>query len=177
MAVVYPLRVSYIFSRKRCLLIIGVLFAYFGSTSTFFHFGCITFNPEKHYCRLANDIEHHCHTLFKVFVFYNAAVASWIPSILGIIFNLLIITTIYRAHNDRKKMMLQVDSSDMPDTADRAVKRSLKQRKSLSGRSKEKQITLLLLALSLKFVILTLPFSVFELFRRLDLIKYIVNSR
>ena len=42
---------------------------------------------------------------------------------------------------------------------------------------KEKQITIMLLTLSLTFIILTLPYSIFELLRKLDLLKYILTDR
>ena len=119
---------------------------------------------------------------------------------------MLIITAIYRAHHARKLLTpqetsrknvapknqaqpekekflsIKTTSSIHTNSVDLVPKPSPtknndKASKNQTTKSKEKQITLMLLTLSLKFIILTLPLSLFELFRAMDLIIYIFDIR
>ena len=139
---------------------------------------------------------------------------SWVPSVLGIVLNLLIIISLMKASKKRdlistktiKKSQTQVSKNEASSCGAKSILRNKKNNKylqkktvfkslsdlELSGNankdfqkirnqsrfkkvtnflvpqiSQERQITIMLISISLTFLILTLPFSIHELHRKL----------
>ena len=246
-AVLVPLKVAFIFSRARCKLIIGMMILAFLVLSSSLSI-CINHSPNQpYYCQIRGNKNGKCFYYYTyVFPWIKSAFGSWLPSLLGISLNLVIIFELYKASNARKiisssyrsslrtnkearknsvksnftnkslrgsiithrkgsnlspntlneKNFFRQDTLDMTDEHSPKEKNrkpselsefSLRNKKrSLSPlkndfytntqsnlvaqiyHPKEKQITIMLLTISLSFILLTLPYSAFELLRKLN---------
>jgi hypothetical protein len=159
-AVLYPLKVAIIFSRKRCYIIVITLILFFVilvNTQVF----CLQYYEKKpQYCAIRGPHYGKCHFYIKhVYPWFTSAFMSWLPSVTGIVFNTIIITSLYRASKKRGDIVFKNRNEIRMRSGD--VERPLQ--------SKEKQITIMLLAISVTFVVFTLPYATFELLRKLNL--------
>jgi hypothetical protein len=238
-AVLFPFKVMLIFSRFRCKLIIACMLIVFCLLSASIIF-CLQYSPtQPYYCLIKGTLEGNCFFYYTyIFPWIKSAFGCWLPSLFGIILNLIIISALYRASNARRGItntplsrtfssMRQNAQSDSlvksPKTSkfkriyrfsnkansDPEQNEAMKPLKNPSlnsnnkngsngserkceptkavtnagtnrvrfsttyGKSsKEKQITIMLLTISISFIILTLPYSAYELLRKLDFLQY-----
>ena len=157
-AVLYPLQVAAIFSRKRCYIIISsmiLLFIIIPNTQSI----CLTYSKNKpYYCDIKGDKNGTCFNYIKnIYPSIRSAIMSWIPSVLGVALNTIIIVSLFKSSKKRAEICMR-------------VKNTINKNKKFHF-LKENQITITLCIISVSFVVLTLPFSVFELLRKNGLIN------
>ena len=176
-AVWFPLRVSQIVTRKRCYQIILLLVCFFtliSSTQIF----CLKSLPlTPYYCGIRGSFNGTCKYYIKsVYPWIKSALMSWIPSVLGIVLNAIIIKRLTRARKKRQSISNLFDTK-LSDTRKYSLKLgSVKASKRLSKRmtikystrTQEKQITIMLCTVSVSFILLTMPCSIYELIRKLN---------
>ena len=199
-AVTFPLKVQIIFSKIRCktiMLFMIIFFIGLSSTTSI----CIHHSKQQpYYCQIRGDLNGTCFYYYTyVFPWFKSIFGSWVPSLLGITLNLVIIRALYKAANSRKnittKSSLQrkgsfIELENLENrrlSAKKSLSRSTKSTRSVrslpepslatTNQSKEKQITIMLLTISLSFIILTLPYAIFELLRKLGVGFKILKSR
>jgi hypothetical protein len=102
-AVLTPLKVAYLFSKKHCKVIMSLMFAFFitlsGTTSVCIHYS----KAQPYYCQIRGNKEGKCFIYYTyIFPWLKSAFGSWIPSIIGIVLNLVIICELYKASNARR---------------------------------------------------------------------------
>jgi hypothetical protein len=102
-AVLTPLKVAYLFSKKNCKVIMALMFAFFitlsGTTSVCIHYS----RTQPYYCQIRGSKEGRCFVYYTyVFPWLKSAFGSWIPSVIGIVLNLVIIFELYKASNARR---------------------------------------------------------------------------
>ena len=190
-AVLRPLKVGIIFSKKRCQSIIILMILFFFALSSSLSI-CISYSIQQpYYCQIKGSQNGTCFQYYTyVFPWIKSSLGSWMPSILGICFNLVIICELYRAsreretitnakskinnsnhnhnHNGVSSNLLQVQSN-LVSTKSRSNLDLSKQNGGGGGggHKKEKQITIMLLTISISFIVFTLPYSTYELLRKL----------
>jgi hypothetical protein len=172
-AVMFPLNVASIFSRRRCLLIITLFFSVFLTVSSSFQTLCTDFNPHKRHCQISGGLNSTCFKLHTLHLFYRSIVSTWLPIIISIFLNLLIVVKLYKA--SRKRRPLVVRRNEM--NVESSMRQLLTSTSSSCKSQKEKQITIMLVTLSLTFIVLTLPYSVYEIFRKAGVIGNILTRR
>ena len=153
-AVVFPLEVSVIFSKRRCKVMIFCMIVFFlvlTSTGGF----CSHHDIKKPYlCAVKGGSGSNYEFYFNsVYQLMKSVFGSWFPSLLGIGLNIAIIFFLYKASNERRNITSirnRLQTINIPRT-----------------NSKERQITIMLLTISISFVILTMPYSLYELVRKL----------
>ena len=177
-AVKYPLNVAQIFSRKRCIYMIMAVFCIFLSVTSSFQLMCFEFSEAKHHCQIYGGINGTCFKVHTYYVLYRSTISTWLPIVIGTCLNSTIVVLIYRAHNKRQQMT--VENNQRSGSYDSSVNTSqllicnngLKHGdKKRREDQKELQITIMLLMISISFIVLTLPYSLFELLRKLKLIQ------
>ncbi len=204
-AVCLPLKVQTIFSKARCKTIILVTcLSFLGLSSTLavciHHSRC-----RPYYCDIRGERNGKCYVYHNyIFPWFTSIFGSWLPSLLGMTLNLIIIKALYKAAQSRKTItsqssltkrresfvrLEQIDmDKDKINSRNNFAKRSWPSKKSfkftmndntalVNNQSKEKQITIMLLTISFSFILLTLPYAIFELLRKLDVGFRILKSR
>ncbi len=169
----FPLNVASIFSRRRCLLIITLFFSVFLTVSSSFQTLCTDFNPHKRHCQISGGLNGTCFKLHTLHLFYRSIVSTWLPIIISMVLNLLIVVKLYKA--SRKRRRLTVRKNEM--NVESSMRQLLTSTSSSCKSQKEKQITIMLVTLSLTFIVLTLPYSVYEIFRKAGVIGNILTRR
>lgn len=183
-AVVYPLKVSIMFSKKRCkILIICMIIFFFLLTSTAGF--CSYHDPERPYlCMIKGGSGSFYHLYFQtIYQILKSTLGSWLPSLIGICLNITIIVYLKKASNERKNIIHRSSITNEEANTINIIKNrsnvessSVNRQSLLNGQkkislnnntSKEKQITIMLLTISISFVALTMPYSFFELIRKL----------
>ncbi len=145
--VVYPF--YKIFSRKTCKIVsfcIVFLFLALSSTAGF----CSHHDTKKPYlCIVKEDIgnmyKFYFHSVYQII---KSTLESWLPSIIELVFNIIMIAYLRNRQKKRNSMV--------PKGSSRSA-----------NNYKDKQLTIMLLATSISFLTLTLPYSLFELDRKL----------
>ncbi|RMZ98922.1 growth hormone secretagogue receptor type 1 [Brachionus plicatilis] len=112
-AVIFPLKVTHIFSRKRSKkIILGLvlIFVFISSTVSF----CIEYSrAQPHYCQIKGSLNGTCFKYYTlIFPWFRSALGSWIPSVLGFIFSLIIIKALSNASIVRKSITNQMYSNE-----------------------------------------------------------------
>ena len=190
-AVVFPLEVSVIFSKRRCKVMIFCMIVFFlvlTSTGGF----CSHHDIKKPYlCAVKGGSGSNYEFYFNsVYQLMKSVFGSWFPSLLGIGLNIAIIFFLYKASNERKNITTRYSAPNINElkhltenmtsfscenhnkSSLRSNKRNTLQTINIpSTNSKERQITIMLLTISISFVILTMPYSLYELVRKLIDIK------
>lgn len=218
-AVIFPLKVTHIFSRKRSKkIILGLvlIFVFISSTVSF----CIEYSRAKpHYCQIKGSLNGTCFKYYTlIFPWFRSALGSWIPSVLGFIFSLIIIKALSNASIVRKSITNQMYVKFRPMNIENQIFKSnessrlfkleefklllmkknhsynssytadgsLASKRSSSWRTlsslysiqlKERQISIMLLTISISFVLLTFPYSIFDLFRKFGLKSNFLKNR
>lgn len=221
-AVLVPLKVIHLFSRKRSKIIIYVIILTFVLISSSVSF-CIEYSTtQPYYCRIKGNINGTCFKYYTfIFPWFRSALGSWIPSIFGLIFSLIMIRALSKASLVRKNITNQILVKFKPKsssrvsrsnesgrsikleefkillmkgrknsfssiyTAENSRERSLSERSSswralssvYSQQTRERQITIMLLTISISFIVLTFPYSIFELFRKLGFKPNFLRNR
>lgn len=189
-AVWKPMRVTSIFSRRLCvLLILFICLFYISLSST--QALCLTYSPQQpYYCQHKGKEGSYCHRyLVSVFPWLKSSLMSWLPCLIALILNTIIIFTLYKA-SKKRKLITQFSISShgtingrcSSNGIERAKKRPALNKKNSSIIEvqmviKEHHITITLLAISLTFILLTLPYSTFELLRKLKINLDILKDR
>ena len=145
--IVFPFKK--IFSRKTCKIIIAciiLIFLLLASTAGF----CSHYDKKKPYlCIIKGDngsiYEFYFHSVYQII---KSTLESWLPSIIDLIFTFIMILEIRNLSNRRRIIITSNRSSSLRNQKDR-------------------QLTMMLLATSISFFLLTLPYSLFELDRKL----------
>jgi hypothetical protein len=171
-AVLYPLEVASIFSRKRCALIvisIIIFFIFIVNTRAL----CLRFDTEKTYfCPTKAENSMCSFYVNYVYTWIKAAFMSWFPSIIGIILNTKIIKELFKASKTRRLISHLNTLKLARIKADDKIECSLKSQKinkhKKKSKSKEKQITIMLCTISITFLIFTLPYTVCEILRKMN---------
>ncbi|CAF0870284.1 unnamed protein product [Brachionus calyciflorus] len=228
-AVLIPLKVASLFSHKRSKIIILIMIIFFLCLSSTISV-CIEYSEtQPYYCKIKGNQNGTCFKYYTyIFPWFRSALGSWIPSVIGLCLNLIIINCLYKASHNRKNITYQMVpvrkfknrnnsftenflmNKTRPcvsmecDSKNVSLKRnslvsvisnggSLSERsescQKLSSRvhsyrtpqtscqSKERQITIMLMTISISFFILTLPYSTFELLRKLGFKSKWLKSR
>jgi hypothetical protein len=144
--IVFPFKK--IFSRQICKIIIcciTLIFLLLTSTAGF----CSHYDKEKPYlCAIKGGTgsiyEFYFHSVYQII---KSTLESWLPSIIDFIFTFILILEIRNLSN-RRRIIISNRSSSLRNQKDR-------------------QLTIMLLATSISFFLLTLPYSLFELDRKL----------
>ena len=155
---------------------------------------------QYYYLKIKGNTNGTCfHYVTFIYPWIKSAFASWIPSILGICLNVVIANSLYEASRTRQNILTeimplnnrlnlennsrvlvetkkqctnQVKSSVIHDEMNSTKKIST----SSNCYSKERQITIMLMAISISFMVLSFPYSAFELLRKLNgNIKFLKN--
>ena len=217
-AVLVPLKVIHLFSRKRSKLIICVLILIFVLISSSVSF-CIEYSVNQpYYCRIKGNINGTCFKYYTyIFPWFRSALGSWIPSIFGLIFSYIMIRALSKASHIRKSITNQMLVKFKPKVNSQ-VSRSIESGRSIkleefkillmkarrnsfssiyttegsirerssswralssvySQQMKERQITIMLLTISISFIVLTFPYSIFELFRKIGFKSSFLKNR
>ncbi len=142
-SIVWPFKITKIFSKNNCKIIIAFMIIFF-ITLTSSAGLCSEYNKPKPYlCSL--KVNGFCKYYFNnVYQIFKSLFGSWLPSLFGICLNTIFIIFLNRISNKRKNITTNNTNST----------------------KKEKQITIMILVISISFVILTLPYSLFELMRK-----------
>jgi hypothetical protein len=178
LAVLCPLKVGILFSRKRCKLIIllmSLVCLLLSSTIGF----CLEYNEEKpYYCQIKGRTNGTCFQYYTyVFPWIKSSFGSWIPSILCFVLNIMIIRGLYAASRERNNILgdrsgssrrKESSSGDKHARSSLISKRNSSLRNSRKEPNKEKQITIMLITISMSFFILTFPYSAFDLLRKVN---------
>jgi hypothetical protein len=191
-AVLRPLKVGIIFSKKRCQLIIILMILFFFALSSSISI-CISYSVQQpYYCQIKGSQNGTCFSYYTyVFPWIKSSLGSWMPSLLGICFNLVIICELYRASRERETITnakshnnKNLGSSNLLQVQQNLVSKS-RSNLDLSkqnggggggGHRKERQITVMLLTISIAFIVFTLPYSTYELLRKLGVkFKWLKN--
>ena len=211
-AVIKPLKVKLIFSRTRSKIIILFVVVFFLLLSSSIIL-CVTHSPSQPYfCQIKGQPNGACFVYYKlIFPVIKSVFGCFLPIVIGITLNSVIIKTLREASNKRETFGYSYSTSSLRNTnrnssvvefskrksitLDSRKKSSLKpddsnpfkkENSSLSlsvrkmsfnyNYSKEKKITIILLTISISFIVFTLPYSVFELFRNFGMdYKWVKN--
>ena len=175
-AVRYPLDVSQIVTKKRCWIVIVIVIAFFTMLSST-QILCLEARfDEPHYCKIKGVLDEsnlRFYYLRTVYPYIKFAFMSWLPSLLSIILNLLIIVsltsankntdTITEASSEARRNAVVLNKSDLNPV----LENNWRNKRLEMQIAQERQITFMLVAISFSFVVLTLPFSIYELLRKL----------
>ena len=107
-AVLTPLKVAFIFSKKRCKAIMLVLFLFFIALSSTTSV-CIRYSvAQPYYCQIKGNKEGNCFFFYNyIFPWLKSSFGSWIPSVVGVILNIVMISALYKASNERRNILNQ----------------------------------------------------------------------
>ncbi len=147
-SVVWPFKITRIFSKKNCKIIITSMIIFFLVLTSSAGM-CSEYNEPKPYlCSIRGNT--FCKYYFNVvYPIFKSLFGSWLPSLIGICLNTIFIIFLKKISNKRKNI----------------TKRASQKEKN-TNTNKEKQITIMILTISISFLILTLPYSLFELMRK-----------
>jgi hypothetical protein len=172
-AVVVPLKVSQIFSKTRCKILITCMILFFLIITCIAGFS-LEYNQKKPYLCEIKDGNFYINYFHQVFPVIKSVFGSWLPSLIAISLNTTIVVFLYKASKERK-IITQSNSNlneiefnlILSETNGKTCKnKTLIKNKHQKSTKKEKQITIMLLTISVSFLILTLPYSLFELMRK-----------
>ena len=217
-AVWYQLKVSQIITKKRCFIFTFIMISFFtllSSTQIF----CLKSLPDAPYfCGIKGTPNGPYYFYYRtVYPWIKSAFMSWLPSILGIILNGLIIISLRNASKNREILGYSKNNScktrkwstnskseiksilvnknnhqsidfgkpslSLPKNSSASIDSTKNNSQNLNLKkspfkkalkvmtlniSQERQITIMLCTISITFVILTLPFSIYELLRKLN---------
>lgn len=208
-AVWYPLKVTQIVTKQRCLILVFILIIFFALISSTQIFCLEKRMDAPHYCKIKGSEGKGIYFTYQrmTYPYIKSALMSWIPSVLGIILNALIIFALTKASKKRHEMSTKNRKNDIDlksilvKQKNQSIKENVEFKISkfnsqselelatlplnqenveeknnkyvkvtrifLSQISQERQITIMLISISLTFLILTLPFSIHELLRKL----------
>ena len=166
-AVIYPLKVAIIFSQRKVQVIIGLMVTFFVALSSSRSF-CGTPNQNTpYYC---SDVKNTFCLNYnnKIYPWIKSTLLSWLPSLLGATLNTIIIVALFKASKNRKNITNTSASIKKNEkTKGNNNVQITSNEKNNHSPNKEKQITIMLLTISITFVIFTLPFAVHELWRKI----------
>ena len=200
-AVVLPLSVNKIFSRTKSInfiLSINLFFIFISISISL----CIESLPGKtYYCKIKGNETGKCYFYYNyVFPLIRSVLGSWIPGIILFVLNILIIFSLYRSSKFRKNCyykykMNKIESqqyqsilsihvfgkkkdlnykSIVETSHEKILKIDMKKR--LHQKPKERQITIMLLSISISFFVLTFPYATYEILRKFDFdFKFLKN--
>jgi hypothetical protein len=161
-AVIMPLQVSSIFTEKLCFLTICCLslgFILLSSTQAI----CLELSVEfPYYCKIKGQYGGKCFNFINiVFSWFKSALMSWIPCLIVIMLNIFIAIYLQKASKKRKiytnSFICQTIAHPLKDF-------------------KKNAVNFRLILISIIFVLLTLPYSTFDLLRKLGFnIKFLRN--
>ncbi len=151
-----------------------VFFSIFLAVSSSYQIFCTDFNPQKRHCQIFGGINGTCFRLHTFHLFYRSIVSTWLPIVIGTCLNLLIIIKLFQANHNRKRLIKNRNQSIKMDNKNLISNINLNSNKSIK---KEKQITIMLVTLSLTFIVLTLPYSIYEILRKAEVIGKILDKR
>jgi hypothetical protein len=157
-AVLYPLQVASIFSRKRCVYIILsliLLFILIPNTQSI----CLTYSKNRpFFCDIRGNQNGTCFNYVRsIYPLMRSLMMSWIPIVLCITLNTIIIFSLIKSSKKRA----EISSKNVNSIRNNSLVQLMK----------ENQITIILCIISVSFVLLTLPFSIFEVSRKTGLIN------
>nr|QVK45705.1 G protein-coupled receptor [Proales similis] len=198
MAVMRPLQVSSTFTAMRCKgLALGTVLAGLllgGSTAP-----CLTFSPTMpYYCQIRGSMDGPCFAFYNsIFPWIRSVMGSWLPSIIICCFSYLTCRSIWMA--SRKRLRLAVRSPHHPQESFRlsmsfrlphrgpdssrplVAGQSFCEPTSVSRSSRsylqEKQITVMVTAISISFIVFTFPYALFDLLRKMNVEAELLKSR
>ena len=213
-AVIKPLKVKLIFSRTRSKIIILFVVVFFLLLSSSIIL-CVTHSPaQPYFCQIKGQPNGACFVYYKlVFPVIKSVFGCFLPIIIGITLNSVIIKTLREASNKRETFGYSYSTSSLRNTNRNSSVVDFNKRKSITldlrkksslklddpnpklfkkenssislsvrkmsfnyNYSKEKKITIILLTISISFIVFTLPYSVFELFRNFGMdYKWVKN--
>ena len=165
-AVVVPLKVSSIFSKTRCKILITCMIVFFLIITCIAGFS-LEYNQKKPYLCDIKVGNFYIYYFDQIFPVLKSLFGSWLPSLIAISLNTTIIVYLYKASKERKNISQKSSNINEVELSASVNESNVKAPKSNSNTNKEKQITIMLLAISISFVVLTMPYSLFELFRKL----------
>lgn len=186
-AVRCPLKVSDIFSRFRCIVSLCSIISFFSILSSSQAI-CLEYYPERpYYCKIKGNSNGTCFFYLKtVYPWIKSAFMSWLPSILGIILNTIILKSLYTASKKRKIITNSIRKENVSITPLPLQNQSSTSVESLrkcninpninKTCAKERHVTIMLFTISVTFVAFTLPFATYELLRKLGFKnKFFIN--
>lgn len=154
----------------------------------------------RYFVYLKGQINGTCfHYYSYIFPWIKSALGSWLPSILGICLNLVIANGLYAASRARQSIVTEsmplkslknrLSSAPLvglnqstkilaPNNEENLTNRVANNAivVSTTSHSKERQITIMLMAISISFMVLSFPYSAFELLRKFNVnFKFLKN--
>ncbi|XP_046346287.2 QRFP-like peptide receptor [Haliotis rufescens] len=133
-AVAFPMRVGLIWSLKKAVGILVGVFLFLGLIHS--HIFATVTHYESYTCTVKETFHQH---IFPFWFFTSATIYAFLPATCLIIFNILIILSLRRYSEQRQHMLSQCDPAQM------------------EARRQERQVTIMLVTLSVVFLILTIP--------------------
>jgi len=133
--------VADLFSKQKCILIIIMVILSSLSVTSSAGF-CATYNKDKPYlCNLQGNCKDYFHNIYQIF---KTLLGSWLPSLIGLCLNIIFIIFLRKIANKRKISGVKCQNHTKKDS----------------------QITIMILVISISFLMLTMPYSLFELIRK-----------
>ena len=191
-AVLYPLEVKLLITRKRCYIWIFILILSFILISSTQIISLKPLPQTPYFCGIRGTATQGYYYYYRSgYPYIKAILMSWIPSILGIVLNIIIVVSLTRATKEMKNIRInQISSidnlnehlSNTPKFIDEKLKnneennsrkKSFKffkifHEKIIPKMSQERQITIMLSTISITFVLLTAPYSIYEILRKMN---------
>jgi hypothetical protein len=102
-AVMMPLKVAYLFSKRHSKILMLLMFTFFIALSATVSV-CIHYSKtQPYYCVIRGSMDGSCFVYYTyIFPWLKSAFGSWIPSLIGIVLNVVIIAELFRASNARR---------------------------------------------------------------------------
>ena len=104
-AILFPFKVVFIFSKKRCLIFISVIILFFNCLSSI-GFKCFHYSVKKpYYCEIKGGLDGNCFYYYRsIFPWIKSLLGFLLPGILIIFFNTTIILSLNHASNKRQQI-------------------------------------------------------------------------
>jgi hypothetical protein len=148
-SVALPFKFAQIFTKKKCIIVITCMILLFLALTSSTSF-CLEYSQFKPYLCSIRDYG-NCKFYFNnVYPIFKSILGSWLPSLLGICLNTIFIFFLKRVSKRRREITRRAQNIN-----------------NSSINNKEKQITIIVMAISFSFLILTMPYSIFEFMRKM----------
>lgn len=162
-AVILPLKVNSVFSKARCILISLFILSFFLLVSIGPCY-CLQYSSKyPFFCAINGGQDGNCSFFYKyIYSFYKSFVGGILPTLIIIALNTAIIYSLYAANRARKNLMSSIKSRDGCNNE------YSKSNDKFVALARERQITLMLITLMLYFIVLSFPFFLYDITRKLN---------
>lgn len=170
-AVILPLKVNSVFSKARCILISLFILSIFLLVSIGPCY-CLQYSTKyPFFCAINGGQDGNCILFYKyIYSFYKTLVGGILPTIIIIALNTTIIYSLYAANRARKSLMSSIKSRENGSSRSSNNEYS-KSNDKFVVLARERQITLMLITLMLYFIVLSFPFFLYDITRKMNVLS------